>query len=437
MRVSMMVATTLLILGGAAQAQTVAAAFPDAAASDPVALGWMQGSPPPPDKLITAADGIFSFPRTRWSFSNRRQFGPTVAVARGSAPIDPLPRAERDDIDAVTFAPIGGGAPMTWKDSLGVNYTDAIVVLHRGRIVYERYFGVTRPETQHIAFSVTKSLVGTIAAALVADGTLDAAAPVSRYVPELAESGFGDATVRQVMDMTTGLAYDETYSPTNTDLIINGYAGGLAPRPADYKGPNGFYAHLRTIAKAGEHGAQFKYRTVNTDALGWIVARVTGKPVPALLEEYYWSKLGMEQDGYFHVDPVGTAFAGGGLSLALRDLARFGEMMRSGGTYRGKQIIPAAAVADIMKGASPADFAKAAYRTLPGWSYRSQWWVSHNEHGAYSARGIHGQAVYIDPKAEMVVARFASHPLSANANFDATSLPAYHALAKHLMATPR
>lgn len=435
MRGSLGLFAALLVAATPVTAQT--RSYADAAASDPVALGWMQGSPPPPDKLITADDGIFSFPKTRWSFSNRRQFGPTIAVARGSAPIAPLPRAERDDLDAVSFIPIGGRAPMTWQDSLGSNYTDAIVVLHKGRIVYERYFGVTRPETQHIAFSVTKSFVGTIAAALVAEGKLDAAAPVSRYVPELAKSGFGDATVRQVMDMTTGLAYDETYSPTNTDLVINGYAGGLAPRPADYKGPNGFYAYLTTVAKAGAHGAQFKYRTVNTDALAWILARATGKPIQALFEDYCWSKLGMEQDAYLHVDPVGTAFAGGGLSLALRDLARFGEMMRNGGRYRGEQIIPAAAVADIMKGASPADFAKAEYKLLPGWSYRSQWWVSHNEHGAYAARGIHGQTVYIDPKAEMVVARFASHPLSANAHLDPTSLPAYHALAKHLIAHPR
>ena len=435
MRGTLGLIAALLLAATAVTAQTPPR--PDAAASDPVALGWMVGSPPPADKLITADDGIFAFPKTRWSFSNRRQFGPTVAVARGSAPIEPLPRAERDDIDALTFIPIGGSAPMSWKESLAANYTDAIVVLHKGRIVYERYFGVTRPETQHIAFSVTKSFVGTIAAALVAEGRLDAAAPVSRYVPELAKSGFGDATVRQVMDMTTGLAYDETYSPTNTDLVINGYAGGLAPRPADYRGPNGFYAYLTTVAKAGEHGAQFKYRTVNTDALAWILARATGKPIQALFEDYYWSTLGMEQDGYLHVDPVGTAFAGGGLSLALRDLARFGEMMRGGGSYRGKRIIPAAAVADIMKGASPADFAKADYKLLPGWSYRSQWWVSHNAHGAYAARGIHGQAVYIDPKAEMVIARFASHPLSANAHLDPTSLPAFDALARHLIATPR
>jgi len=90
-------------------------------------------------------------------------------------------------------------------------------------------------------------------------------------------------------------------------------------------------------------------------------------------------------------------------------------------------------IADISGGADQAQFAKAGYETLPGWSYRNQWWVSHNDHGAYSARGIHGQAIYIDPKAQMVIARFGSHPLASNSSFDATSLPAFHALAKHLM----
>ena len=134
------------------------------------------------------------------------------------------------------------------------------------------------------------------------------------------------------------------------------------------------------------------------------------------------------------VDAQGTVFGGGGLMASARDMARFGEMMRLGGKWKGKQIIPASAHADIVEGASKADFAKnGAYPTLPGWSYRNQWWVSHNEHGAYSARGIHGQAIYIDPKAEMVIARVASHPMAGNVNFDPTSIPAYHALARHLM----
>ncbi len=149
----------------------------------------------------------------------------------------------------------------------------------------------------------------------------------------------------------------------------------------------------------------------------------------------------MEQDAYFTVDSVGTEFAGGGLNTGLRDLARFGELMRRGGRwgglFDGRQVIPQAVVDDIRRGGDRAAFTPAGYVTLPGWSYRNMWWVTHNEHGAYMARGIHGQAIYVDPTAEMVIARYASHPLAANANNDPTSLPAYHALARHLMGATR
>lgn len=137
------------------------------------------------------------------------------------------------------------------------------------------------------------------------------------------------------------------------------------------------------------------------------------------------------------VDSTGTPFAGGGLSTGLRDLARFGEMVRNGGVFDGRRILPEAVVDDIRRGGDRARFARAGYRLLPGWSYRSMWWVTHNAHGAFMARGVHGQALYIDPAAEMVIARFASNPVAANAASDPTSLPAWHALARHLIGSPR
>jgi CubicO group peptidase (beta-lactamase class C family) len=421
------------LLGSGATAQQ--ALVLDAAASDPATLGWMQGTPPAPDKMIGLENGGYrTFPMTRWSFSNWRQYVQSAPLRRGATPVHVFPRAERADIDALTFTPIGRDQPMSWKDSLAANYTDGIVVLHKGKIVYERYFGVTTAESQHILFSVSKSYVGTLAAILVAEGKLDPDKPFTAYVPELATSGFGDATVRQVMDMTTGIAFDENYTNPGSSIARYAVAGRAAPRPPGYDGPDGFLAFLLTIGKAGEHGERFTYRTANTDALGWIVARAGGAPLRDQLEARLWSKLGMEQDAAIQVDAQGTVFGGGGMMASARDMARFGEMMRLGGKWKGKQVVPAAAHADIVKGGGKADFAKnGAYPTLPGWSYRNQWWVSHNEHGAYSARGIHGQAIYIDPKAEMVVARIASHPLAGNVNFDATSLPAFHALAKHLM----
>lgn len=408
--------------------------LPSAAQTDPVTMGWMVGSPPPADKVIRFADGSgYKFPQTRWSFSNFRQLMPTTQVSRGTGAPLPLPRALRGDLDAVSFVPLGKDTPMTWGQAFDANYTDGIVVLHKGRIVYERYAGALRPEGQHIAMSVTKSFFGTLGAMLVAEGKLDENAPVTRYVPELKDSAFGDATIRQVLDMRTGLKYSENYLDPNAEVWQHTRAGGVLPRPPGYQGPQTFYEFLQTVKKEGEHGGQFAYKTVNSDALGWVIRRATGQSIGQLLSERIWSRLGMEQDAYFTVDSVGNEFAGGGLNAGLRDMARFGEMMRNHGKFNGQQIIPAAVVQDIAKGGDKTAFPQASFPTLPGWSYRNMWWVSNNEHGAYSARGIHGQAIYIDPKAEMVIARFASHPMPNNPFNDPTSLPAYMALAKHLM----
>lgn len=165
-----------------------------------------------------------------------------------------------------------------------------------------------------------------------------------------------------------------------------------------------------------------------------LIARVSGRSVAQLMSERIWRKLGAEQDAYMTVDSIGTPFAGGGLNTGLRDLARFGEMLRNDGRANGAQIVPKAALDDIRRGGDKKAFAKAGYgELLKGWSYRSMWWVTHNDHGAFTARGVHGQAVYIDPKAQIVIVRYASHPVAANGANEPTSLPAYQALAVHLM----
>ena len=420
------------LLSGPASA---AEPYPDAIASDPARLGWMVGSPPPPERQVRFDDGsYFRFPQLRWSVSNFRQLMPTMNISRGLDAPAPLERALRTDIDALTFLPLGSEQPMTWADSLLANYTDGILVLHKGRVVYERYFGVLTPAGQHGAMSITKTFTGTLAALLVAEGTLDPQRKVADYVPELARSAFGDATVRQVMDMTTGIRFSEDYADPNAEVWAHAAAGNPLPKPEGYQGPRSYYEFLQTVRPEGRHGEAFHYRTANADALGWIIARVSGRSVAQLLSERIWSRLGAEQDAYISVDASGTPFAGGGMNAGLRDLARFGELMRNGGRHNGQQVIPQAVVDDIRAGASREDFAKAGYDLLQGWSYRNMWWVTHNPNGAFMARGVYGQALYIDPAAEMVIARFASHPVAANAASAPTSLPAYAALARHLMS---
>lgn len=418
-----------------AAAQHDSSAYPDAAASDPVAMGWMRGTPPPPERTIRFEDlSYMQFPQTRWSFSHWRELMPTVEVARGDGAVSALPVRLRDDLDAVSFIPLGGGAPMSWRQSLDAAYTDGVLVMHRGAVVYERYFGALTPAGQHLAHSVTKSFVGTAAAMLIAEGRLDPEAPVTRYIPELSGSGFADATVRQVLDMTTGLAYSEVYADPASDAFDFLRAAGLMPRPAGYDGPRTTFDYLKTVKEAGRHGDAFAYKSVNTEVVGWLVARVSGRPLAQVLSERFWGPMGMERDAYLHVDANGAGYAAGGLSLPLRDLGRFCEMMRNDGAFNGRQIVPKAVVADIAAGGDRQAFASAGYATLPGWSYRNQWWVSHDDHGSFMARGVYGQACYVDPKAEMVIVRFASGPQAGNSLLDPVSLPAYRALAERLMA---
>lgn len=410
-------------------------AYLDGRASDPRLLGWMEGTPPPSERQVRfASDRFLAFPQIRWTLSHVRELVPTVNVWRGEGPPSALPQAganEQVAIDTLAFTDLDGRG-RRWLDALPDTYTDGILVLHRGRKVYERYFGALQAHLPHACFSITKSCAATLAAALVHEGVLDDRQRIPHWLPELRGSAWEDATLRQVMDMQVGVSYSEAYADPDADIWVYGRAGGMRPRPAGYGGPDTLYDYLPRLKRASPHGEAFGYKTVNTEVMCWVMKRATGVPLAQLLSERLWAPLGCEQDGYLTVDPSGVALGGAGFSACLRDLARFGELMRREGDWQGRQLLPAAVVDDIRGGDDPAKFAKAGYQLLPGYSYRSMWWVSHNELGAFEGRGIHGQRLYVAPKAEMVVARFASHPVAASAANDPITLPMLLALGRML-----
>ncbi|MGL6044466.1 MAG: serine hydrolase domain-containing protein, partial [Sandaracinobacteroides sp.] len=297
---------------------------------------------------------------------------------------------------------------------------------------YERYAGALGPEDRHISFSVTKSFVGTLAELLIHQGRLDPARTAAGYVPELGPSGFGDASLRQLLDMRTAVAFSEDYvrGAAITDVVRMSIAGGTAPTPPGFTGPDGHFAFAATIPAAGPHGGDFVYRTPNTIALQWIVERVGGAPLATQIEQTFWRPMGMEQEAYLNVDRLGTGFGGGGLNAALRDMARIGEMIRKGGKWNGRQILPPEVARAVLAPGDAAAFAGTRYRGNEDGSYRSQWW--HRAGGQTMALGIHGHAIYIDPGAQMVIVRFASHPTASNRAINPTSIPAYDAIAAHL-----
>lgn len=410
--------------------------------SDPNTLGWMKGFPPPADKIIRFDNGTyFQFPQLRWSVCHFQQLMPTKSVAHNPSASISLERAELPEIDQLTFIPWGKNKneSMTWQESLDANFTDGIIILHHGKIVYDKFFGCLTPNNHHAVMSMTKSLVGLLGEMLVAENKLQENRLIRYYIPELAPTAFGDATVRQVLDMTTALDYTEDYKDPNAGVWKHAAAGNPLPKPQDYTGPRSYFEFLQTVQKKGEHGTSFGYKTINTDVLGWLISRVTEKPITEVLSDKIWRKIGTQSDGFFSVDSIGTPFAGGGFNANLYDMARFGQMMLNNGRFNGKQIVPEAVINKIRQGGDRAAalrdrqvFARGKYSFLKGWSYRSMWWITHNEHEAYMARGVHGQSLYIDPQADMVIARFASHPTAGNIAIDPTTIPAYEAIGNYL-----
>ncbi len=395
---------------------------------------WMQGFPPARDVWVRFADpAAAQFPQLRWALNHYRELAPTKPVRRAPASTA-LPRAgAQAALDALSFTALTGETT-TWADAFASIHTDGLCVLHKGSIVYERYWGACEPLRPHLVMSVTKSFVGLLAQILVDEGRLDETALVPRYLPEMAGTAYDTARVRDVMDMRIGVKYSENYADPKAEVWDYGRAGGMMPRAKDYAGPETLYDFLQALVQEGPHGEAFAYKTVSTEVLAWIVKRVEGRDLATILSERIWSRIGTEEDAYFNIDTAGTEVGGGGLNATLRDLARFGEMMRNDGQAGGEQVVPKAVVDDIRFNGSAEAFQPAGYVTLPGWAYRNMWWVSNNPHGAYMARGIYGQNVFIDPKAELVISRLGSHSIAANTATDHLVLPAYQAAAEALMA---
>ena len=399
-----------------------------AAETDPATLSLMQGVPVPADKQVRWTDGsMWRFPQQRWAFSHMRELVPTVNIGRKGA-VSVLPQALRDDVDDVRLTTLDGQA-MAWRESLAATYTDAILVMKDGVVVQERYFGATTPATQHILFSVTKSFVGTIAEMLIEEGKLNPEAKAADYVAELGGSGLGDATIREILDMRTGLAFSEDYVPGQTgltDVQRMSISTGWVPRLADYAGPDGNFVFSASLGKNAPHGGDFVYRTPNTTALQWIIERIEGQSLAAQIEARFWARMGMDHDAALGVDRVGTGFGGGGLMASLRDIARIGEMMRLGGRSNGQQIVAEAVVERIFAGGDPAAFVACQYTGNLDGNYGSQWW--HRAGGQLMAMGVHGQGIYVDRGAGVVIARLGSHPVASNRGNAAVTTPAYDAI---------
>lgn len=407
--------------------------LPAPEATDPVALGLMRGFPPPPGKVIRLGN-VLQYPNARWAFHHMRELGPTATIWRGPGPASPQSLSARDlDGLKITVEPDRQISLEKWQAD---TYTDALLVLHRGQVVYERYAAGMKAWHNHALWSESKSLTGLLATQLIHEGRIDPQRTVASYLPELSESAWADATVQQTLDMTAGVQYREDFSDPTSGIFQYLTAGGLVPGPDPAARRGGVLAYLPTVKKEGTHGAGFQYKTVDAEVIGWLIQRVTGQRLADLLTERLWQPLGASDDGYIWVDDSGAQLASVGVGASARDLARLGEMLRLGGRFNGRQVIPAEVVAELRKGADPEKFKAAGQTMRAGYSYHNFWWNPHDKDGSFEAKGLHGQHLHVNPAAEVVVVKFSSHPVPNTAFTHALDRQAFAAIA-HVLSTPK
>lgn len=325
-------------------------------------------------------------PGNRWSFRHVRELIPTARIAARS------PREiEADPIPSLLTAE---------EQALMVSTcTDALVVLAGGRLALEWYAPGAQADDSHILFSVTKSVTGLVVGALAGQGALDVDQTVAAYVPETTAGGYGDASVRQLLDMTAAVRFTEDYD--GADMRAYREAAGLLPTGSE----KGLHAFIAQLPGDGGHGRRYRYTSPSTDMLGWICERASGVRFADLVAQYVWGPMGGEHDADLLVDRFGAPRTGGGLCATARDMARIGQLIVDG----GEDAIPSSFIAEMMAGGNSALWAAGELsHLLPSGAYRDCWYQTGEDEGTIMAIGIYGQWLYVDVPRRVVIAKQSS-----------------------------
>ncbi len=327
------------------------------------------------------------------TFRNMDQLFTTRTVAAAGTPWH-LPRADH----ALDFQYEFGGKRYSASDFAARTYTNALLVMKDARIVSENYYNGSNSGTRFMGWSMTKSITSTLVGAALADGLIASLDdPIIRYLPELRGGGYDGTTIRQILQMRSGVDYPERYDFANPGAAARNHIAALVKNNAR------FADAARSVPRAHAPGSEFAYKTLDTAVLGWLIERVSGGSVAAYTARKLWEPLGAEADGYYIMDGapgIGREFSGAGFNATLRDWARFGQMMLDRGVANGRPIVSPEWVTNA---SAP------AVAEGPEGGYGLQWWTMPGS-DAYSAIGLQGQFVYIDPQTRTVIVKLSHFP---------------------------
>lgn len=370
-------------------------------------------------------------PFNRWAFWHVEDILPTQPVSRGTGPVRPLLAVDAADPLPASLVRSDGEAA-TVAQVLADTYTDAYVVLQDGTLVTEWYGPDGAADRPHACMSITKSVVGAVAAALVDRGLLDVRRTVDDLVGELAGSGYAGATVRDVLDMRSGVRFGEDYTDPESEVC----------RLSDWLATRGLYEYLVGLPAEAPHGRRFRYRSAETDVLGWVCERVAGAPMAELISTLIWAPMGAEFDAEVLCDTTGTTIHDGGLCATARDLARFGQVLLDGGVVpdEGEDGVRTVIGPGWLREAWAVDAdARAVFiespneLSMPGGWYRNQLWFRPGQFGdVLLCLGIHGQMIYVSRRTRTVCVKFSSWPHAQEPRFMQDTLRAFDAVGGQL-----
>ncbi|MEN9316920.1 MAG: hypothetical protein RIS35_3313 [Pseudomonadota bacterium] len=374
-----------------------------------------QTFPPAPDQLVTLANWRTP-PFNRWAFNHVSELVPSAIVEAGAG-FEPFPSAPAD---LSGFGLPHDGRELDLDGWLEATFTDSIVVLKDGKVAFEHYAAGQSPTLPHIWMSVSKSILGLVAGIVAGRGLLDVDAPLTDLIPELRGSAYAGATVRDALDMRVGVRFDEDYHARSGAIIEYRKSHLWDPVPPG-ESPTDLRSFFPTLKdRDGEHGGRFHYVSPNTDLLGWVLERATGTRYADLVSETLWQPIGAERDAYITVDRFGAPRCAGGFCAVPRDLARVARLFVTGGRNGDRQVVPQQWLEDIVGFDGTAAWHSGDFDEIfdgAEMHYRNQWYVQRGERPLVYGVGVFGQNVFVDPAADLVIARCASQPLPLDKGF--------------------
>ena len=373
-------------------------------------------------------------PWNRWSFQHVGAFLETAAVEHGRSLAEPalaLQQIPNALVSVELDLPHIGKCDLdTFLDE---TYTDGFLVMHKGLLKHESYFGFLDASKLHLSQSMAKSVTAATLGILVEQGLIDLEEQVTHYLPELKQTAYVGATIQHLLDMASGVKYSEVYVDANSDVALTEIASGWRQAPEGVRAPENIWQQilgLKTLE--APHGSRWLYRSIETDVLAFCMEKVTAKRLPQIVSELIWQRIGAEEDASFTIDSSGYGIADGGFNASLRDYARFGLLyLNEGRNLKGEQVVPASWVAATQT-ADHELFAKTGSLGLPDGGYKNQFWIEDSAQGAMMCVGIYGQLIYINPVQELLVVKLSTWPSALNPEFKIDTLSAIHQIADHL-----